>query len=405
MTEFDPSIKAALDRIQPPASAHADWADVVARHRRRRMYVAAIATALAAGGAVALAAPPLSLGERLFVTVEDKPAPARVKDHFRWGNEAREQRSEVIEWNRPASELPHVRAEETRAVLSIATERGKAILWAAPADDGRWCFIVQRTWETDAAEGPLESSCTSQPPRPLETHDVSSVRSRGDWLLAGVIAEGLDVELHLGGETVTPRVVEGFFLAEFPADAKMVEVVASDGDEVVARERLERALPAPLFKRPPPEAYRPVATIDLAPGVPFGFAVAAAPEAVCLGFFLGKEQRAFLRGRIGLQGGCGRAPAEVHWDVQEEVASERPDSRPQPFAVLYGVATPAVERLELTYEDGVRQSVELYRKPLGLFDRYFVFSIPKEHFERGRVPSTLTARDTNGAIVFADRLG
>ena len=407
MIEFDPALSAALDRFQPRASVRADWADVLARDRRRRVYRAGVVGALATAGVLALAAPPLSLGERLFVTENDEPAPERVIEHFRWGNDARRQRPEVIKWDRPPSDLPHVRAEETRSVVTLHTDRGEAILWAAPADDGRRCFVVQRTWETDAAEGPLESACTSHPARPLEIHDVSSVRRRGDWLVAGVVREGLDVEVHAGGDRLRARVVDGFFLAELPDYASAVDVVASADDEVVARDRLERPPSKALIDRPPLQTYRLATIVDVAPGVPFGFGVATTPKTVCLGFFLGKEQQAFLGRRVGLQGGCGLPPGgrEVDWDIQEEVVNEAPDYRPTPVAVLYGVATRRVDALEVRYEDGKRQAVDLHPKPLGAFDRYFVFSIPSDHFRRGHVPSTLIARDARGRVVFADRLG
>jgi hypothetical protein len=203
-----------------PAVDDSDWLDVRRRARaieaprRRSRRLLAIAAVLAILTAL-VANPALGIGERLLDFVEGDPAPEDVKQSI----------GSAIPYGRIVLGEPEIRFERTpppevaraRLAIRLDSSLGPVYLWAAPAEGGACTSLEIVSFEERS--GPL---CDSAPTAENQITNFklgpSVVLNRERNFTSGRVGAQvgrLEVDLS-DGQVAELRLVEGFFLAEFP---------------------------------------------------------------------------------------------------------------------------------------------------------------------------------------------
>jgi hypothetical protein len=386
VTELDPIVRDALDRAVPPISnGGGDWddvlrradANVVALRRPRRRIWVAIA---AAAALVALVVnPAFGIGGRVLDWFEGSPAPEEVKRG-------------LSELDGPPEDIaalfggPRVRADEARGVIALETSAGLAYLWAAPTDDGGWC------WYTQMPEVPVEGGTTSSAAITCNSFSSAAERlqvgSSGEESTGLTLVEGrvqspiTSVELELGDGSREPvKLVNGFFLAEVPTGREAEAVIGRDADGDVVERRLlyldhessDGGIKAEA--RPPQRELLSIEThaggrATLAVITPFVDSPLAEATCYAVTFPDGDSE------------GC---PPLVNGIALSLVTSPAGKLT----VLLSGFVGPDVASLEIRFQDGTRERIRLV-------ERFFLYDVPPAHLDEGHLPTALVALDPQG---------
>ncbi len=207
-----------------PAEPLERWDDVVQRARRSQRRYTLLVVAIAV-----LVLPPVTWAA--VRTFEGTPAPPPVRHTFTYSNQARGAFERQF-----ARVAPQADASKAHGVLQVHTAYGPVDLWAAPATDGRVCFLLGA--EADRLPGPnglqlgSEEGCIprSGPPRPLVASVSGESGPHGSYTVLWGYAKGpvTTVRVRLSnGRTITLPVIEHFFLAN-PKGAEPTLITGRD---------------------------------------------------------------------------------------------------------------------------------------------------------------------------------
>lgn len=213
-----------------------DWAEVARRAapviawRRPRVLVALavflvlVPTAIACRGAI----------RDLFF---GSPAPPIIKRSF-----ADQNKMQVLvrKWaaahgRGPVAFMPRVDPSKAHGVISIRTSDGRLLLWAAPTYDGRECWFIN--FARDAighkrATGGGSCDQAKPPPGNLSWSTVWSAAHPTLKVLSGrvYVSDAVAVLANVGDGSPPVRVpvVDRYFLAAFPRQAKLPDAIAVD---------------------------------------------------------------------------------------------------------------------------------------------------------------------------------
>lgn len=202
------------------------WNDVLHRARRSRRRYSAIVVVVAA----LVLAPAAWAAVNAF---EGTPAPQVIQENF-------------VQWNAEAPNLAFVNAQtgfathvptadpsKAHGVLQLQTTDGPLDLWAAPASNGRTCWLVAWQSDLDAGNDQAYGSCApaTAPSDNLSFGTNQNVQAHPGYTVLSGYAYGdaatVDVTLA-DGRTATLPVVEGLFMGAFDNDATITSLVARD---------------------------------------------------------------------------------------------------------------------------------------------------------------------------------
>jgi hypothetical protein len=347
------------------------------RWTRPRILVAV--AVLAAAGATAAGA--TGLGDRVIDFVAGEPAPPPVQRQL--GLMSRHK--SVVPWfeQQPGSEAI---ASKARGVLAIETSVGPVYLWMAPTRGGGFCHMIDIEANSRPDGSPAGGGGCSPHPQPPDepfvlgpNHRKTLTRRGYLRLLEGRVGPHVaSVEVRfVGGERVTLRPAEGFFLRELAEGEDPDLIIARDESGAELARRSMRSLLPPPGKIPQPIGpYRTLIEIETSWGYPMSFAVApGAAGTVCTQ----------IRYRRARSGGCNRQPdADEIW-VGHSFWNETEDRKP--VLVLQGSVGRSIARLELEYRDGGRTTIPIV-------EGHVLFEL-----SRDRPPKELVGLGADGSIV------
>jgi hypothetical protein len=210
------------------------------RPRRRRL--AMMLAALACAG-VAIAAG--------FGAFEGTPPPPGVAREFQLTHlvASTATQAEFKKWR-------HVDPSKARGVIEVLTADGPEDLWAAPADNGGQCYLIDWSKDYAGANGVLSiQDCTQShaPPSNLDFSDVWAwTHPNFQTVFGSVYVPATTARLTLGdGSTVKVPVVENLFIDSLPRGTRVQKVAAFDknGNQVAEATRARHLL------GPPSRAY------------------------------------------------------------------------------------------------------------------------------------------------------
>ena len=195
-----------------------DWRDVLRRRhprrKRRRALLAFVAAALIVPTAVAF-------GSDLRDLFFGKPAPAPVKQTFADGNAIRIQLKAFLKRQKRGGQVPpKVDPARAHGVIAVQTTDGYLYLWAAPAGDGRQCWLVGFARDEHGKHAEGSGTCDGAKP------PASKINWSWGWSLSEPTLKVLEGHLYVDARTVRvsfpgrmPKLVpvtHGFFLAALP---------------------------------------------------------------------------------------------------------------------------------------------------------------------------------------------
>jgi hypothetical protein len=375
-----------------PALDDADWLDVRRRARaieaprRRNRRLLAIAAALAVLTALVVN-PALGIGERLLEFVEGDPAPESVKEELRRQADHPPLRvgHRVIERPKP----PPPDLVDARLAVALDSSVGPVYLWIAPTSGGGACTALEITALPPLPDGRPNTSggCSSGPTveRRIDGgQGEARVGKRGlSYILGRVHPSIVRLKVALSDERVVPvRLVEGFFLAELPAKATVVEYRGFDASgSLVERLRVPERVRVPPstegWRIRPIEPFRKAASIRLYSGRDARIEHARAEGGLLC-----------WRNRWGEQMSttCGPVPEDALPSMMVSGTGKNQT------VLLSGPVGSRVERVDLIWDNGDRERLAIQNGfVLKQIDPY-----------GARFPSKLVGRDRTGRVV-ADR--
>jgi hypothetical protein len=196
--------------------------------RKRLVLVVALAALLLVPAAVAV-------GGKIIDFFEGTPPPPSVSMAYQQMNRV----ADYATRQSFGAEFPKADVTKLHGVIEINTPDGPQDLWAAPNNQGGQCWTVDFANDTpNNGVQPTSGTCDDATPPPSKINFSDFWLRWHSDLLTGygrVYVDATSVTLTLAdGSTVTAPVVEGFYLASFSRDAKVIQVTAFDsaGSEV-----------------------------------------------------------------------------------------------------------------------------------------------------------------------------
>jgi hypothetical protein len=211
-----------------------DWLAVVRRARRPRRRVALVAAAVAA--AALIAAPAFGV----FDLITGPPAPPEVQKYFADSNALRTRLlAEEPEATRAIRERWPLVAGEARGVAAIDSVDGSIFLWAAPAENGGQCWLIQTDGDPQTGRPYGAGSCDGGETTGIAT-DTLWTDERPDVLIlhARVYDDAITrVQVDLeGADPVFLTVASGHALGTVPKHVQVDGYIGLDADgDAVAR--------------------------------------------------------------------------------------------------------------------------------------------------------------------------
>jgi hypothetical protein len=198
-----------------------DWRDVVRKVRPNRTRRRAVLVLIAL--AVVVVPTAISFGADLRGLFFGKPAPAPVKQTFADGNAMRQQMARFLKQQKRTEHgqiPPKVDPTLAHGVVAVHTRYGFLYLWAAPAADGRQCWLVGFAQNQHGRRATGGGSCDgTEPP-------ASKIVWSYGWSISEPALDVLNGHLYVDARAVKvsfpgrePKLVpvtHRFFLAAFP---------------------------------------------------------------------------------------------------------------------------------------------------------------------------------------------
>jgi hypothetical protein len=236
------------DRLTATGDFHddQDWRDVVRRVRpnptRRRALLVLVAVA------AVIVPTAIAFGADLRGLFFGRPAPPPVKQTFADGNAIRQQMAEFLKQQkrtRHGQIPPKVDPTRAHGVIAVRTRYGFLNLWAAPAADGRQCWLVGFARNQRGNRAPGSGSCDGQQP------PASKIIWSYGWSISEPTLKVLEGHLYVGARTVRVSfpgrktklvpVTDRFFLAALPRATKLpTKLQALDAQGHVVAEFVQR---------------------------------------------------------------------------------------------------------------------------------------------------------------------
>jgi hypothetical protein len=390
VTDRDPVLAAALERLAPPVALEPDWSDVMARaavvvpfrRRRRTWYAIAAVAALTA----ILVNPAFGIGNRLVDLFTGSPAPQPVKHELGLGNGVSDAEiGELMHQTAP----PRVLVGRARGLMQVDTPAGPLRVWGAPTSDGGlctylwfvadigeepsgWLFCETLTAEADPLGPVLE-------PRQTQGRTVRLVYGQAR-------ADIASVELQLAdGRTLRMRKSGPFYLRALSPGQQPAFVRGLDAaGRAIARTAVESgSLGGVLPPTLPTGPGRRLAELDTRIG------------AIVLESAPGPDgKRCFVvTGPASQSSSCVAVPRVVKFDFGPFFSPDQSER----VVILAGLVGPRVRRLELRFEDATAVRIHLS-------GRFFVYDLPRRHWTTGRRPTVLAALAADGSVLGRRRL-
>ena len=195
-----------------------DWCDVLRRRRPRRRRRRAVLAFVAAAVIVPTA---VAFGSDLRDLFFGKPAPAPVKQTFTDANAMRAQMKAFLKQQKRGGQIPpKVDPARAHGVIAVQTTDGYLYLWAAPAADGRQCWLVGFARDQHGKHAAGSGTCDgAEPP-------ASKINWGWGWSRSEPTLKVLEGHLYVNAQTVRvtfpgrkPKlfpVTDRFFLAALP---------------------------------------------------------------------------------------------------------------------------------------------------------------------------------------------
>lgn len=381
MTEPEPLLAAAIDRLVPAVPFEPDWADVLGRAdaevlflRRRRTWYALAVAAVVIG---LLVSPAFGLGGRFLDLFTGSPAPEHVKTELSFGtNEGNDKVDELMR--------QHVRSTvlvgQARGLLSVQTSAGLLHIWGAPTSDGGFCTYMLLV---GAPHGWLACDTLSPDAGPfVGTADARTVGARTVRFVSGQAREQIvSVELRLEDGSVVPvRKVGVFFFRALAPGQQPAALIGKDRSGAVASELPVAfgGLGGVLPPVNPVGPYRSLFVLQTRIGK-VTMKRAAGPDGKRCWIVTAEATQATV---------CRDVPRGFEFDFGPYFNQEQT----RRIVLLSGVVGPQVESLQLRFEDGNSVDVALRRG-------YFLYEIQRRNWEAGSRPTVLVARTGNGAVI------
>jgi len=194
-----------------------DWGDVLRRRHPKRMRRRAVLAFVAAAVIVPTA---VAFGSDLRDLFFGKPAPAPVKQTFADGNAMRAQMKAFLKHQTRGGQVPpKVDPARAHGVIAVQTTDGYLYLWAAPAADGRQCWLVGFARDQHGTRATASGTCDG-------TELPASIDWSWGWSRSEPTLKVLEGHLYVDAQTVRvsfpgrkPKlvpVIDRFFLAALP---------------------------------------------------------------------------------------------------------------------------------------------------------------------------------------------
>ena len=366
MSDRDPLVAAALDRVAPDPAA--DWDDVLRRARRRPRAWLVVA---AAAAVAALASSALAFGDGILDWFTGSPAPPSVENRMELHN--RPSRGVLAR----LEHSPGVRAAQTRGAVAIETAAGRVAIWTAPKDSGGECYLI----EIAGSDGGMGCDGPGKWRGPPLTAGYREIPPRDLRLVEGRLFDpAVSVEIRLaGGGTMPVAVGGGHFLGEIPDGERPALAVAYDAEgRQVARHRFHTYAPLRL-QFPPADRFQTLIETKAWNGQAVRLRVAELPDGrVC--------------STVGVAGGVGGTCGKQAPVVLQHTIAEHNETDEGGVAVLHGRSGEQVATVEVRFEDGDRVRL----RPV---EGYFLHALDPRHHRLGHQPDEVVAYDAAGNVV------